>query len=407
MGGTVLVDRTMRLAVLMLALAGCGAGNLKQDAGPDFSEIRDLAAVLDLDYPVGDPTRHPEPHTMRFNGGPVLKNLESWTVVWQGDEQLGERIHRFTDWMVNSDEYWIDSLGEYGVGKGKAMGVIVLPSAPPATIDDSAFSGLIKSNIAGGLFPAPNVNTIFTFVIPVNTKSTLYGSRGCEDYGGYHAETRASQTSQLYVPYSVNLQCPGFGQGNQFDGLTEVVSHEISEKATDPHPFTRPAWVTGGYPLGGEVTDLCAGIANTYTVVQDVADAGPTEFKYLVSRNWSNKAVKSGNTDPCQPDLGLPWYNVALDPIEIHITQNEKGEGGSTAFLRPFAYGDVGIIKWQLGLLGDGVIMSPSSGSSVAGDTFYVTFESKQAQPGTYPILLQVQSQRGPNTQWVSKLTVE
>ncbi len=409
-----LVSISMRYAgqvALALALplfGGCSAANLKQDAGPDFSIPHDLSIPLDLDYPLGDPTKHPDPIIMTNNGGPVLKNVEVWNIVWPGDEALGERINRFTDWMVKSDEYWTPVMSEYGVGKGKAMGLIVLPTAAPATIDDPGFTPIIRQGIANASFPTPNVNTIFNFIVPKNTKSTLYGSKGCEQYGGYHAETRISTTSQFSVPYLVNLQCPGFGAGNDFDGLTEVVSHEISETATDPHPFTRAGYVVRGWPLGGEISDLCAGIANIYQTTTDVPDAGIMPISYFVTRNWSNKAVMSGNSDPCQPTQGgHPWFNMAVDPIEVHIVPNEKGEGITEAFLRPFAYGDVGVIKWQLVMLGDGLIMTPSSGSAQAGDTFLVKFESKQAQAGTYPIYLQVQSQRGGNTQWVSALIVE
>ena len=92
-------------------------------------------------------------------GGAGLPAMEIWTIVWKGDRELGERVNTFHDWMLNSD-YWTQSLAEYGVGKGKAMGVIELPDAPPAALDDSAMSPLIKANIASGLFPQPDSNTL-------------------------------------------------------------------------------------------------------------------------------------------------------------------------------------------------------------------------------------------------------
>src|SRR5262249_5079436 len=153
---------------------------------------------------------------------PVMSAMEVWTIVWTGDEALGNQTNVFNDWMLNSDDFWIASVGEYGIGKGVAKGVIVLPDTAPATLDDSAMGPMIKAHIADGTFPAPNAQTLYSFVIPKKTKQTMQGGVGCQDYGGYHSETRSASGSKTYVPYAVNLQCSGFGGVTPFDSLTEV-----------------------------------------------------------------------------------------------------------------------------------------------------------------------------------------
>src|SRR5947209_15279158 len=41
--------------------------------------------------------------------GPVLNAPEVWTVVWQGDEALGDKVQKFMSWMLQSD-YWTQSV---------------------------------------------------------------------------------------------------------------------------------------------------------------------------------------------------------------------------------------------------------------------------------------------------------
>jgi hypothetical protein len=361
----------------------------------------------DLSFPSRAPTDHPPLLQMANGGGPVMKSMEVYTVVWQGDEALGEQVQTFLEWMMTST-YYTGSLAEYGVGPGQAMGVIVLPVAKPATLDDSAISPLIKGYIADHTFPAPNANTVFSFIVPETTQSTLYGSNGCSDYGGYHAETRVATGSNQFVPYAINLQCKGFGGNTPFDGITEVLSHEIAETATDGHPYTDTAYSADPSmaPLGGEVGDLCVGLSTTFNVTQDVADGGATPESYYVTRLYSNKAAAAGNSDPCVPaPAGDPYFDVAVDPIDITLPAGQS----MTAKLEPYAFGDVGVIKWALeGQPGQGITVSPESGQVKAGDTVGLTINvAAKTQSGTYPIFLYVDSQKGGSNQWMSAINVQ
>jgi hypothetical protein len=214
-----------------------------------------------------------------------------------------------------------------------------------------------------------------------------------------------------YVPYLINLQCGGFGGVTAFDSLTEVVSHEVSEAATDPHPFTAPAFSQNvGAPLGGEVSDLCAGLSMTYAV--DIgADAGVADSRYYVTRNWSNKNAAAGNADPCQPTPpGRPYFNVAVNPTDINVTLDNSATGTDVqAVFEPFAFGDVGVIKWQLqGPPGAGITVTPSKGSGLAGQSIPFTIHiASTVRSSVYPIYLATSSAKGGSNQWVSALTIQ
>jgi len=400
------MHRSFALATLLIL--GCNGNNA--DTGMDMDQP-DMAqpAPPDLSLPGRDPTDHPALPKMDYYGGPTLANPEVWTVVWQGDEALGAKVNQFVDWMVKSDEYWTVGVSEYKVGKGRGMGVIVLPDAAPATIDDSQLTTMIKTHLADGLFPQPNANTIISYVIPKKTKQTMYGGQGCQQYGGYHAETRTATGSKTYVSYAVNLQCTGFGGSSLFDELTMVISHEIAEASTDPHPFTNPGYVAGNAPLGGEDGDLCNPLSIRLMANIDVPDAGAVTNTYYLSRVWSNVNATAGNADPCVPaPPSQPYFNVAVDPTEIMVSAPASSSVTTHAKIEPYAFGDVGTIQWSLeGQPGTGITITPDTGMANAGDTIMMNVQvDSTAQPGTYPIVFYAQSAKGGKNLWTSSITI-
>jgi len=386
-------------------LAGCSSSNSDQ---PDLAEPAppDLAtAAPDLLLPSRDPSDHPQLISMRRGRGPVMDHIEVWTVVWQGDEALGDRVNRFLDWMLTSD-YWAQSTAEYGVGPGVAKGVLVIPQKPPATLDDSSIDGLLQGYITSGLFPTPNGKTAFSFILSPKTMSTMFGSRGCNAYEGYHSE---AQLAAGTTPYLVNLQC---GSGTNFNSLTEVISHEVSEASTDPYPFSARGYVAiEDLPLGGEISDLCAGLGATYSTTQDVPDGGTEDVSYFVTRNWSNAAVKAGDRDPCQPVVNnRPYFNVAVNPINVLVDTSAGDDITEVdAAYEPYALGDVGLIKWSLAYEPDsGITVVPSSGQGKAGQTIPLKIRvASTVRAGTYAIYLITDSAHGGGNQWVSTITVQ
>jgi hypothetical protein len=401
--------RLVPVFALAIGIVGCNDnpddGSMMQQDQPDMTQ----PPPPDMSLPSRPATDHPPLPTMDYYGGPTLAAPEVWTVVWQGDEALGDKVNTFIDWMLQSDEYWTVGTSEYNVGKGHGMGVIVLPDAAPATIDDSQLTAMVKSHIADGLFPQPNANTVISYVIPKKSKQTMYGGTGCQEYGGYHAETKKASGVNTYVSYAVNLQCTGGGV-SVWDYLTEVISHEIAETSTDPHPFTKPGYVNGNAPLGGEDGDLCNPLSIKLAANVDVPDAGTQMMTYDVSRLWSNKNAIAGNADPCQPaPPNTPYFNVGVDPYEIMATAPTSGSIMVQAKIEPYAFGDVGSIQWTLeGQPGTGITVSPDTGTANPGDTIMMQVQiDSTAQSGTYPIVFYNQSSKGGKNLWTSSITIQ
>jgi hypothetical protein len=399
---------TLGLAGFALALGGCSSNQLQNNgAPPDMATVHDLTAGPDLTLPDRDPTNHPMPPQVTNYGGEVIHAPEIWTVVWQGDEDLGAKVNKFSGWMVQSD-YWTQSLAEYDIHAGVAKGVVVLPSAAPATIDDSAFKNLVKSVIAG--LPEPvNSNSIISFIIPVKTQSTMQGGQGCVDYGGYHSQTRTVAGGSTSIPYLVNLQCTE-GSKSLFDLLTEVISHEVAEAASDPYPFTQPGWTNDTVLVGGEIGDLCVELTTSYQATFNDADAGASEEHYVVQRLYSQQAAASGKSDPCVPAPMTPYFNVALVPTDTNIKLDAaSGMGSAVIQVQPFAYGDVGEITWTLFGTGmvTGLTVAPKMGITHAGETIRVDVSATTKAKGQQlPLVVEAKSADGTINEWFGSITI-
>ena len=298
---------------LMTAMGALGCGST-QATPLDMSVPRDLTPPPpdltppppDLSPPPRDPKLHPPLPQMDSHGGPVIKAAEIWTVVWTGEESLGAQVNRFHAAMLKSD-YWVQSLGQYGVGAGIAKGVIVLPDRAPSAISDAAIESLI-SDIAQQPAYLSNKNTMYALMIPANTKVTSqFAGSSCRDYGGYHSRTHTNAV------YSINVDCSG-----SFDDLTVTLSHEAAEAATDPYPDSRPGWRSDQFAQLGEVGDLCWVLDSAIT---DGSDS------WRVTRLWSNEAAAAGDREPCVPADPGPFFGMAVNPLSIDVITDGNGVG--------------------------------------------------------------------------------
>jgi hypothetical protein len=380
---------------------------------PDVTAMADMADPgPDLSFPKRPPTDHPELPQVANLGGASIAAMEAYTIVWKGDEVLGQKTYDFLDAMLKSD-YWMNTLSEYGVGKGSSVKLIVLDDPPPAMLDDSGVKTLVKSLFAGGQVPAATPDMVLFFAFNPKTASTLQGGQGCVDYGGYHSETQTATGSGVYVSYAVNLQCPTSGPDPDFNDFTSTISHEAAEAATDAHPFTTPGWTNQTNAIGGEIGDLCVGLETKLTV-SPAPDGGAPDsgapVTYVVQRLYSQKVAASGDSDPCVPaPASHPYFNVGVEPRDITVSTDDTGKGTFMAKIEPYAFGDVGTLTWQLeGQPGPGIKVSPTQGTGDPGDTFALMVTvSGNAQTGTYPLMLVVKSPKGDYNQWFSSITVE
>ena len=354
---------------------GVGDDAMADEAGGSCSDggscTLGLSCVTTSDGNVCAPPLGP---SVTNKGGAVLPAMEVWTVVWTGDESTGTTLDQFNSAAFQSS--WWQGAAEYGVGPGKAMGVIVA-GPPPATLAangsdyDAVISGIFgKTTLGGVVVPRPNQNTVFAFIVPQQTSAP--------GGGYYHTSTNHTVTSangdDIYVPYIVDLQSSITG-GVPYDEdyLTWSHSHELVETATDPDaPFL--AWTsasTGGQ--NSEIADLCNDIPVTATV------GGAMHW---VSRFWSATIAAARVGDPCIPATPGPFADVALASDLVSVP---SGSGGATVQLVPFAYGDPKPMHWQL-YMTKYYHASPDQGTSSPGDevTVTITRDGNAPQPTEY-----------------------
>ncbi|MCU1277140.1 MAG: hypothetical protein JWM53_686 [bacterium] len=336
-----MLHRSLALAAVALA-AGCG----------DQSKMN-MAPVPDM---ARGPLDHPAHWRIGQATMPVQAAPEVWTVVWPGDEAVGAQIVDFLDWMLHSD-YWKTAVGEYGVGAGVSKGLIVLPTAAPAVLDDAMLGALATSLVTSGQV-TKNDNTEVAFVPPATTVVTAGSDKSCSVFVGYHSHGTNSADG---VAYSVNMRCRGEA-GEPIDVLTTTISHEVAEAATDPAPRSGYVDVSPGLQ---EIGDLCLGQELPIDVPPDAKHGSAR--RYWVQRQYSDARAADGTLDPCLPlAWDHPYWNVALDPPVSSVGSGPGSVQPISARLDVFAYGDVGLIKWIASSSAD---VQPSAGEAHAGDT--------------------------------------
>jgi hypothetical protein len=213
---------------------------------------------------------------LTYRNGPLLTNVEVFTLFWGNGWQnspLISQINDFFSYILSSS--LIDQLAEYSVagktiGHGKLTGTLTVTSpAPSSTVQDSDIQSLIQQQIASGALPAPGSNTLYVVYTETGVTVDQGGSASCQDFCGYH-DTFGSNIFYGVLPYPDCSGCTG-GQ-DTFTALTVTTSHELCEAITDPIPGQ--GWYDDN---NGEIGDICAWKTKT---------VGP----YTVQQEWSNQA---------------------------------------------------------------------------------------------------------------------
>lgn len=324
--------RPLLLLVASLAASACTEPNpltvavpMDEDGGTLPGGDDGGAVVIPVD--AGDngapsdafPAEHPDPpQVVRLMAGKVLANPRFIPVFFSGDDKtLAGKATDF-ETRIGASDYWKQTTAEYGVGPGTATAAVMLAEAAPASIDDSKIRSWLQTKLNSGdpAFPAVEADDVYVLHYPSGTSITLSGSGGvsqsCRQFGAYHGNVRldANHKSQR-VAYAVIPRCRGFGGGSTLDVLTNSVSHELTEAATDPYPSNGAAyaqvddehinWMTVN--SGGEVSDMCQNVMNS--------SMRPMELSpFLVQRGWSNAAAMAGH-DPCVPAPAQPYFAAA------------------------------------------------------------------------------------------------
>jgi hypothetical protein len=281
---------------LALVLAACGDN---ATVGADAGSPADAAPA------------HPVAPEVVSIGGAVLATPAVVPIFFTGDDAMQAQIEQFLV-ALKPSAYWTATTSEYGVGPLTIGASIVTTDAPPTT--DDAAQAYLAAHLDGAHsgWPASDPNTIYAMFLPAGAALTLGGDQSCVDFAAYHAEVAGPGGK---IVYAMMPRCTG--NGSDLDDLTESASHEFVEAATDPHPYTDPAYAdldvahyAFGEIGGAEVGDMC-----------EFVRAAPQRIvgNYVVQRSWSNASARAGH-DPCVPVLAQP-YIVAVptlaDPVPL------------------------------------------------------------------------------------------
>ena len=201
------------------------------------------------------------PPKLTYRGGPLLANVEVFTVFWGSAWQSGpagpmvDKLNKFFDDILGSS--LIDQLAEYSVagqkiGHGKRTGSAQITSPViKHSVTDGAIQHMLRQEISvNSAFPQPGPNVLYFVYLPPGVSVTSQGSKSCTAFCGYHNDIN-SQIFYAVMPYPGCGGC--LGGLDVFDALTSTSSHELCEAITDAVP-----------PLGwyddhnGEIGDICA-----------------------------------------------------------------------------------------------------------------------------------------------------
>ena len=259
---------------------------------------------------------------LTYFGGPVISNIHVVIVFWGTNVDPvvttpGTIDQFFTD--ITSSRYY-DLLTEYStagvtgagpsatssnqtIGRGQFDATVtIIPSSCPGpatcTLTDNQIQAELTSQLAAGHLPPPVkdahniIETFYMIYFPPGVHISLDGAPSCAAGGfcAYHSNTAS------LVPYGVlpdfgptsGCQAPHCGNGTEFQNITAVTSHEMSEAVTDAQVgsatvFDAPlAWYDHNNPPGtdlAEVGDICA--------AQDVTVSAGTHT-YTVQQEFSN-----------------------------------------------------------------------------------------------------------------------
>jgi hypothetical protein len=186
---------------------------------------------------------------------------QGWTSA--ANQQNAAQIDTFMSTIVGSD--YMSMLGEYGVGKGKFAGRDMVDRASaPATgtsVNDYQIQYMLSQEILNNKAPKESGSQLYFVYLPPNVLSQNDTAKNAPPYGNVgHHTSFVIENGPIYetVYYAVITNPVGQFAVNwaaqnglsNFQGQTEVTTHELSEAVTDP--VVGKTW-TGS---SGEIGDL-------------------------------------------------------------------------------------------------------------------------------------------------------
>ena len=302
------------VAAAGLALSGAvGVVAGRADAGGLRGLLRPAPSASDTASPEPGALCRPHKHHLSYHGGALITHpsifVLFWGPIWGTDaehEASAARLRSFLE-HVGTSEYactWREySLASQTFGTAVYVGDEIVPGDPPTQdgeLSDDAIRSLILSEIDAGRAPAATDDTLYVVAPPKGVPVNGDGDTGC---GGsnfklcaYHDSfVRLPPTSEKFRYVVLPYPCPGcFVEATEDPGraLEEIVSHELSEAATDPDgpPVGDSGWFDDHG--GDEVADICT---NSCDVAFPLSDG-----THIVNSLWSNLGASCVSAAHCE-----------------------------------------------------------------------------------------------------------
>lgn len=288
--------------------------------------------------------------TLAYGGGPLLANVNLAPIYLQDSASSTEvsaaqqaQFNAFLSDLAGNGylpklvgEFSVSTPTAYTIGNGTLDAKIdkdvpitagnYTPKAGGATyqaVTDAQIQTIIQNEISAGRTAAPNANNLYVVFAP---PGDVVNSPGLGDstsaFVAYHSSfTDSSSNVDAYavIPYSASPNSTGWITGNQittFQAMTQPISHEIAEAASDVTPTT--GWAN---PTPGSATengDQASG--------EDYTMDG-----YVVQYEWSNKllgpahALGTGSEDLFINQLSPPaTTGFSSGPVATFTTANHS-----------------------------------------------------------------------------------
>jgi len=299
------------------------------------------------------------------HGGHVLDPLRIVTVVAEDDPYVSD-LQAFGDAIPGSS--WLASFAAgYGLTAAPTHVQILGSHVDSGTSFTLAqMKKYVAETIAASSpSPTPDGNTVYALFLPPGTDLVIDGQ---------------PDTTCAAIPYHAPYDTLGDGMAvlprcqytfpSQLAMFTTDGAHEIMEAATDPDPVSNPAWELW---TANTYKPWKSSVWNEIEMIDSLEIGDPCILTRIVEsgfdfqRIFSNAAVAAGG-DPCVPSLGIPYFNVTVDPSSGGWFKVKAGETL-----------DVPLTGWSTGPTADWIVWA-ARGQDDVGDTFPATISSSTTQ---------------------------
>jgi hypothetical protein len=269
------------------------------------------------------------------NGGGVLSNVHLqlifWGVYWNQNPVPAIADIESAVQIIVSGPY-MDSLNQYGVGRGSVRGTTIWPFDPPVVVPQLDNPGrpftfqdagrLVTGLIDGGTLPEPDedwqlLHCVFVPPYATFTNFQIIGQNGSVTWNDYDlGDVDNDPIHFLWV-----------GSDGTLDYITTVLSHELAEAVTDPGGGTGIVAGPGtpGCPPQGscQIGDVCTSICGAVSGVK-------------VQAYWSQTAgtcvLPVATVEELRLEPGVGWVQADLGNVVQNNPPAFPGEVGGPLF---------------------------------------------------------------------------